>query len=401
MKRLLQILALASLAALGGLSARALAAEPKFGPEIELLGKKQKAVMLCFAALPVSPVALGALAPSGALSVFHLVRGPEAEESGGITAEKIFAASSLTSAAVVLCAFQRTLDEKVGDGYLLRLASLLEERAQRGELTVNWIKDGHFKRNALVVDYANGRRIIFSQDPSVMELKLPGITAADFAEYRPFYQKELFDLTRRAGLRAPLLDGPWNGGHVHIDVASAFDSDPSRLRNFLLDFVEHPELADGVLVWDKFNAAPISPDDEGLAWVLHHLDRMIQKKQKLEPLSLQYLSSSPVFGKQSALNINPGFGTLEIRSLRSYRDARQLADTFALLEARIKHTNGIDAKPHSPWKKKPMSRAEKAAAFRRYVEETGLDYEKYKYLSARRFREPGPGCPGFFSWVSP
>ena len=48
------------------------------------------------------------------------------------------------------------------------------------------------------------------------------------------------------------------GGHINIGFASAFEGDALLLRNFIVDFANHPEMATGIFLHDWQNAKPIA-----------------------------------------------------------------------------------------------------------------------------------------------
>jgi hypothetical protein len=121
--------------------------------------------------------------------------------------------------------------------------------------------------------------------------------------------------------------------------------------------------------------------------VVHQLDLWAEKGDKLDTRHLIELAGIGPFSKRDALNLNTVHETLEIRAFRSQKSAAELLKVMKLLAARIKYTNGLPSRSFGPEGIR-LGRREKAAAFRAYVEEAGLDYGEYRDLAPRRFRLP-------------
>lgn len=367
------------------------AAGPKMGPEIEFRGKKQIPSMLCQAA---PQAALGLMAVGGAGTVGLAVKSLSVDTHAGAGAVVPFAAGFGASMGVIaLCVVAAVNDAAATDAYLRKIHARLLPRERAGELKLSWSNDT--SRRALEVTYPDGRKIEFAKDPNVVEVKTAPVRPGELAASLDFYEKEIFETARSVGLKSPVLDGPWNGGHIHVDIAEAFGNDPRRLKNFFLDYIEHPELAEGVLVKDFYNAPAIDPVKQRAAieQVVYQLDLWAEKGEKLDDFKLIELARLGPFGKRDALNLNTAYGTLEIRGLRSQRSAAELLRVMRLIEARIEYTNSLPAKDFHP-KPIEMSREEKRKAFRAYVEEAGLSYDEFKGLAPRKFQDD---CAGFFS----
>lgn len=211
-------------------------------------------------------------------------------------------------------------------------------------------------------------------------------------------QQELFNAIEHVKLHVLKLDGPWNGGHIHIDIKIAFQNDPQKLKSFIIDQINHPEFSNGVLVWDPINAKPINiqKKKKELEYIFDLLDKWTEEKASLDFDKLEMLKKNlTIFGKGSALNINLSYGTVEVRGLRSYTSPQHLIKMVNLLDARIKYTNSHPQEIN--WhKNQKMSTYTKSLSFKKYIEETGLTYENYYELAAKRFRI-GSTCNTIFS----
>jgi hypothetical protein len=369
------------------------AAGPKMGPEIEFRGKKQIPSMICQAA-PQIGIGLmltgfaGTVAVAGK-SIY------EDEPAGNTLLAPVVAGTAAAVGSFVFCTVAAINDAGATDSYLRKIRANLLPRQKAGELTLDWTNDS--SRRALVVTYPDGRKILFAKDPNVVEVKTVPVRPGELAADLDFYEKEIFETARAVGLKSPKLDGPWNGGHIHVDIEEAFGGDPRKLKNFILDYIEHPELAGGVLVKDFYNAPAIDPlkQKEAIGQIVEALDHWAEKGEKVDAFKVLELAELGPFGKRDALNVNTVYNTLEIRGLRSQKSAAELLKVMRLIEARIKYTNGLPSKQFRPRPIK-MSPEEKRKAFRAYVEEAGLDYEEFKELAPRKFQD---NCAGFFSRI--
>lgn len=90
-------------------------------------------------------------------------------------------------------------------------------------------------------------------DPWVIEINTNAI-AADFMQYKDIYQS-IFDAAKRIGLEPHQRIG---GGHIHIDFKTAFGENELLARNFIVDTINNPEMAMGILGKDYLNAAPLA-----------------------------------------------------------------------------------------------------------------------------------------------
>jgi hypothetical protein len=191
-----------------------------------------------------------------------------------------------------------------------------------------------------------------------------------------------------------------------------------------VDFYNHSELAEGILEHDYPNARPISqeigPTKAEVRQAITRFDG--SKKGKAELLLLLYdlneilgRSKNPATAKYVALNLSHiyflpiiadgrslpwevshltrrGFelelaqaksislsGTVEFRALRAQENVGEFIDIAKLLEARLRWNldHGTRLIPMGEWKA-TRSPSKLVSRFRAYVEESGLDWHKYR-----------------------
>lgn len=254
------------------------------------------------------------------------------------------------------------LDNKISESHLLKIARKLQPRADASELSLEWT---------------------FSQ--------------GEMREKMDFYQKEIYQLAKSVELRPPKRDGIWNGGHLHIDLKTAFDKDPQKFKNFVLDFWSHGELARGILAEDPLNASPIQTQRQlkQIRNLVIYLDSLTQDGKSLGPGEIRkiYKKFPRIFNKlsflglnSSALNLKPSLGTLEIRALRSQKNAKALALITELLDRRIQYTNSHPRDAVSTdFIRNDWTDSEKIKNFQSYVEESGLNFDEFRELVPKKY----------------
>jgi hypothetical protein len=105
------------------------------------------------------------------------------------------------------------------------------------------------------VKFPDGFWIELAVDPYVFEATLQKGSRLNFQRHKEVIDDFIFKPARDLGLTAD----PWlGGGHISIDMLSAFGSDALLLRNFLVDQANFPELQLYVLGGDLGNAPPVS-----------------------------------------------------------------------------------------------------------------------------------------------
>lgn len=364
------------------LTIKSTSAQTRFGAEIELHGKGHQIIHLCMKG--------GVYYLTGAIAYPSLAKLNHEDISD------VHAAATLGVGFGCYAAFM--LDTKISEVYLNKIATILNPRALASELKLDWIHNqGDMKRSGLKISYPSGDVIVFTSDPQTIEVNINPQTAEEIKEKLDFYQREIFDLAKSAGLLPPKQDGIWNGGHIHIDLKTAFGGDPQKFKKFILDFWSHGELARGILVQDFLNAAPIKGQGQmnKIRELVNYLDSLTQKGKTLgkNEIYTLYKNFPRIFNKHSflgfnssSMNLKPKFGTLEIRALRSQKDAKSLALITELLDRRIQYTNSqpdhsfsVDAIRNS-W-----TDSEKIQSFQSYIEESGLNFDHFLEIIPKKY----------------
>lgn len=92
-------------------------------------------------------------------------------------------------------------------------------------------------------------------DLGVAEVRMGPMTASDFRKYASNIQDAIFESAANVGMFPQLYLG---GGHINVDVHYFAPKPPVLLRNFLVDRINHSEMALGIMNYDTNNSASYS-----------------------------------------------------------------------------------------------------------------------------------------------
>ena len=73
----------------------------------------------------------------------------------------------------------------------------------------------------------------------------------------------------------------YGSGHISLDLKTAFNDDVKLLRNFLVDYLNHPALYHGVFEKDPYNAIGILPQTKSTNSKSQVMKKMLEKQKKL------------------------------------------------------------------------------------------------------------------------
>ncbi|MCO5142679.1 MAG: hypothetical protein M9962_06285 [Oligoflexia bacterium] len=379
-------------------------ADPTFGPEVEFRGKKQIPSLLCGAAVYQSTtetiknsskkigLASTLVAPVGIAKIVYSDQKNHNETDSidlglntllglGVTSGSIAGAGFLYS---IKCDDIRLAAEKSYDTKLVaELESLCTNN--RCKLTkVEEVKDIGKHEDVVYHDYTikypDGFEVHFTHDNSVIEVKTTPLTAKNAKIQTERLQTDVWDMLKKIGLTPPRFDGPWNGGHIHIGLDSAFKN-LGHFKSFLNDLLEHPELAEGILGNDQLEAA--SPSKNNGARIRDLLDSLqeIPDHEKVTHENVRKLLYKKLPKDGFGIVYHPFLRTIELRFIRSQKSASVLEKIIRLIDQRIKYlAESPSIKPITDISFRPKSDSEKIRDFQRYIEETGLSWDEYEEL---------------------
>ena len=257
------------------------------------------------------------------------------------------------------------------------------------------------------VTYQDGWYFDIATDPAVVEIQTKPSTVDEIKLHKERIQRHIFDTAKSVDLlpASEIMGKGWAGSHIHIGAVSALGDGVAAvklLKNFMVDFSNHPELAMGVFSADTANAPPLGmlpkAQRDAFAQICADVDsgkirsiNTFAKRVRKEVYNTTIMSDWSPPTKYQAFNINrigdKAFDlliqTFEIRAMRGQESSFDFLIQTELLEARIKyiqkHGNSVEIKIPSVY----MTEEAKAEAFYKYVTETGLSFDPYvKFLTA-------------------
>ncbi|MGE3972917.1 MAG: hypothetical protein AB7F59_00170 [Bdellovibrionales bacterium] len=233
-------------------------------------------------------------------------------------------------------------------------------------------------------------------DPATIEVQTKPTTLEDLKKIAPVLQELIFDAARAVHLQ-PYYEA---AGHIHLSVKGVFHGDAVLFRNFLVDFVNHSELATGVLEYDHMNAPPLSALTQKQQEAFRQIIKDFDRTQKMSIHELASRIQKEVFtespsgwtpaAKYQAFSLarilNPNLTeeewTLEIRSIRG---SLSMFDTILTLELFHRRIAYLQKKGGLVTLRKRLLSAELSERsaeyyFRQYVSEMRASWDKFKVL---------------------
>lgn len=231
-------------------------------------------------------------------------------------------------------------------------------------------------------------------DPWVIEINTHA-TLDDYRKKESYYSR-VFQMAESIGLAPHKRIG---GGHIHVDFETAFQNDELKARNFIVDMINQPELAMGLIGKDFLNAAPLAmlvrSQNEQFVEVLNDFDsgritfdQFVQAiNEKVYRSSYDSFDPQPSF-KYQAVNLSRASSkfssrTIELRFFRPPKDFAQYLLQLEMISARIQYMNSIKTKVVFKAKNYRTKRPDKRTLvhiFSEYLKETNLPFSKFSSL---------------------
>ncbi len=232
------------------------------------------------------------------------------------------------------------------------------------------------------VQYPNGWYWEVTKDDYVMEIKAKPATIETLSEVVKRVEVDLYQQAQRMGFYIPYRIDKFTGGHLSIGIKAAFNNDAILLRNFIVDFINHDEIASGILSKDYGNAKPYLRD-------IHQyekLEEIISKFDRGEISGNQFYLALSELDRNFSFNIHDGL--LEIRALRSQKKFEDFLLQTKLFKGRIEYLKTLDGPVELiKWGQAiPTSNHQAMATnFAHYVRESGQELNDYLHLIPEKY----------------
>lgn len=151
------------------------------------------------------------------------------------------------------------------DGEFLEAEKLTNAIMENCKSCVLEMHKGKFGLQEFLIRFPNSFWINIGCDPGTVEIQTPPLSLEEYTSLGDFIQENIYDVAETVGLKSIRN----YDGHSNFGVLSAFDN-VKEFASFLLDQVNHPELALGILGQDLKNAPPLAIQSQ------EQLDRFYQ-----------------------------------------------------------------------------------------------------------------------------
>lgn len=257
--------------------------------------------------------------------------------------------------------FERGRATDVQKGYLRAVRDNIAAKCPECRITEIKHKNELAFRVELSGGPVAGAYVDLTMDNGVIEIITSPMTLDQHSALKETFRSLVFEQAKRARLDPQPYAGQ---GHVHIGVKSAFGEDSVLLRNFLVDFYNHPEMGLGVLQDSDpgKNASQIAElsaqTKEAWRKVIREFDHLVASgktptiKDFVRMIAGQVLAPAEARGeidgqRYMGVNIlnmlyepNPDKQTIEVRTLRPTRDAGSHVLILEMLQKRIEYLKG-------------------------------------------------------------
>lgn len=249
--------------------------------------------------------------------------------------------------------------------------------------------------DVLRVTYPDGFYFIIATDPAVVEVQTKPMTTTEIRKQAVRMHRDIFGSAKAAGM-APSERGT-GGGHIHIGYHSATGGDLMLMRNIMVDFANHPELANGILAHDHWNSQPIQAlpkeNQDAFKRIIEDFDRgeikdivTFTNRIQEEVYNWHRANWSPP-KKYQAFNVTrladlkwaPAERTFEIRSIKPQRNYAEYLALTDLLEGRIEYLRSRKAPVplNIPGVMNPRQGYE---SFSKFTAEAGVDFGRFRQI---------------------
>lgn len=256
------------------------------------------------------------------------------------------------------------------------------------------------------VIYPDGWYFVVATDPAVVEVQTKPSTLAEIEARKDIIQKHIFDTAKAARI---VPDERYGGGHIHLGYLPATDGEIRKLRNFIVDFVNHSTMMSEFLAQDRYNSATVleqpAKKQEAFKKIIADLDsgkirspRVFINRIHKEVYNYHPAGWEPA-QKYQALNliriVNDEFSknqkTLEIRTLEAQKSAAEYITLLRLFQGRVNYLNSLSGNLELEdfEKLNSESRKERLQRIGRYIRESGVSIEEFQKNVDRTYNDMG------------
>lgn len=259
--------------------------------------------------------------------------------------------------------------------------------------------DTHFESFRTTTEDVQGTKfwLDFKGDFGVLEVTNRQFPLEEYNEWLEEYiQDHLLYPLKKAGFRDGFF---FMGDHISLGLHEGFGTasglDLLRVRNFIVDFINHSELYFGAFLYDPITGnGPVLESAAQRAWFADELNSLDEKLMagNLNESDFSEFWNRLFQGKNYALRLHRGMytGRIEIRSMRVRKRAAALRLVLELLQARVDVLARVQ-EPIPFLNVGPIqSFGQGVAQFHQYVVGSGLDWNRYRQILPQVWQMSSP-----------
>lgn len=280
--------------------------------------------------------------------------------------------------------------------YINLMKDEVQKRCPDCEITKTHNK--HFEPG-WAIKHPTGVAFQITPDPSVVEIIVSPQFIEFFETHKKLYSSLIFGAAKAVGLRVHFAEGQ---GHITMMMQEVFAERPLLFRNFVADTVNHPELGLGIFEYNPLDSPPavLTPGlvrdlkaeigevdgKEGYTsgQIAYAVDEAYERHPKANVGGETHYQALRVY------NAHPDrFGSgarVESRAFRPQKDFDEFLQQIKLIEARVNYLATIEGKVRIRADEIPTIGQAKTR-FRKYVQESGLDWNDYKTFIPENWRQ--------------
>lgn len=229
--------------------------------------------------------------------------------------------------------------------------------------------------------------ISVTSDPGVHEIKMPFTDLDLWDDERQVDRAQKFAFDIPASLKHPLKPSSRRGmGHISYEMESLFHGKLFRLRQLYGDRYNNPQLAMGIHENDDLNANAFAGRDPDfqlgfviMLWKIEDGEFEDVKEFFSYSQSMGLFLSNHTHEVELKMLTDDGVARVEERAMRAQNEAAEFPLLAKLTPARLDYFDDKPSVPIRHYRKgvRSLSRAQRVALYKEYVEECGMKFSDY------------------------
>jgi len=234
---------------------------------------------------------------------------------------------------------------------------------------------------------------IINVDPGTVEIQAKPLTVDQWRAYADKIQYYIFDSAQAMQMKVN-----WtlrSAGHIHFGIKATFGDNRLLFRNFVTAYLNHPELAQGVMEYDIGNAPPLFSNQQvdAIATLLADFDKSSMTiegfaQRMIDDVQIDNPAGWDPYAKYQALSflriIDPDVPadqkTIEVRALRGQRNMTEFVLVLDFFQTWMNHLATVKTPIALDVPLETFTADAAEARFKALVKEIGGDWNRFKKI---------------------